>query len=421
MVITCCAKAVYTPAIENTKTISMNPQSIRAQRDRELFERLAQEPQVVEVNRQIERHEREGPLGTRRRLLATSVKLSEAMAPELSRIARECMEVLDVTLPTELYAYNSPQFNAACVKPEEGKLFIMFSSSLLDAFDEQELRFVMGHELGHFVFRHHDLPIGYLLRGQPPVGPQLALQLTSWSRFAEFSADRAGAVCVNNFEAVSRALFKLASGVTGSFVNFRLEDFLQQVDEMRYEDVEVGNQPAPQDWFMTHPFSPLRVKALQAFHRSELMQDAGVPAADLELGIEGLMALMEPSYLMARTEGDKAMRHMLFAGALAVANADGKISALEIEAFEKFFGENEYNDTLDIDRLTERLPVRAGHVVNSTSAPKRMQLVRDLCVMARAEGKTHPAALQQLREIAGLLQVPELFVEQSLSGQTELD
>ncbi|NNC55270.1 MAG: M48 family metallopeptidase, partial [Pseudomonadales bacterium] len=213
------------------------------------------------MNKQIARQEREGPLGTRRRLLATSVKLSESMAPDLTRIAKECIAKLGVDLPTELYAYNSPQFNAACVKPEEGKLFIMFSSSLLDAFDEAELRFVMGHELGHFIFGHHDLPIGYLLRGNPPVGPQLALGLSSWSRYAEFSADRAGAICVNDFEAVSRALFKLASGVTSSVVRFNLDDFLQQVDEMQIEDNDSRGQSAPQDWFMTHPFSPLRVKA----------------------------------------------------------------------------------------------------------------------------------------------------------------
>lgn len=399
----------------------MNPQDIRAAQDKLLFTKLQKERAVIEVNKQIARQEREGPLGTRRRLLATSVKLSESMAPGLTRIAKDCIEKLSVDLPTELYAYNSPQFNAACVKPEEGKLFIMFSSSLLDAFDEAELHFVMGHELGHFIFGHHDLPIGYLLRGNPPVGPELALGLTSWSRYAEFSADRAGAICVNDFEAVSRALFKLASGVTSQVVRFKLDDFLRQVDEMQFEDGEGGMQSAPQDWFMTHPFSPLRVKALQVFHRSELMLKNGASVDDMELSIEGLMGLMEPSYLQARTEGDKAMRHMLFAGALAVANADNDISEKEIDVFEKFFGENEFNETLDIEKLTERLPVRADRVVKNTSVPKRMQLVRDLCVVARAEGKCHPAALRQLHEIAALLEVPDIFIEQAICGDAELD
>ncbi|MBT8148642.1 MAG: M48 family metallopeptidase [Pseudomonadales bacterium] len=399
----------------------MDPQKIRSQQDETIFTALLEHPAVQQVIEKIARQEMQGPNGTRRRLLATAVKLSKNMAPTLNKIAQDCIEKLEVDIPTELYAYNSAQFNAACVKPEEGKLFIMFSSALLDAFDNDELRFVMGHELGHFIYHHHDIPVGYLLRGSPPIAPGLALQLTSWSRYAEFSADRAGALCVNKLDAVARSLFKLASGVTSAVVQFNLNDFLQQVDEMRLEDAQAGLQSSPQDWFMTHPFSPLRVKALQLFHRSELMAKNGISTLAMETGIEGLMGLMEPSYLEAKTEGDKAMRHMLFAAALAVANADGNISSAEIDVFEKFFGQYQYHEKLDIDKLTARLPVRAQRVIEHTSVAKRMQLMHDLCVMARAEGKAAGPAIGQLHAIAHLLEVPGLIVEQALCSNTELD
>jgi len=399
----------------------MHPQKIRSLQDQSIFAKLVNHPAVQQVNQQIARQEMQGPNGTRRRLLATAVKLSSKMAPALHSIAHDCIEKLDVDIPTELYAYNSAQFNAACVKPEEGKLFILFSSALLDAFDNDELRFVMGHELGHFIYRHHDIPIGYLLSGPSPIAPDLALQLSSWSRYAEFSADRAGALCVNQLNAVARSLFKLASGVTSSVVQFNLHDFLQQVEDMRLEDAQAGLQSSPQDWFMTHPFSPLRVKALQLFHRSELMAKNGIAVQQMEASIEGLMGLMEPSYLEAKTEGDKAMRHMLFAAALAVANADGTISSAEIEVFEKFFGQFEYHEKLDIDKLKAKLPIRAQRVIENTSVAKRMQLLHDLCVMARAEGKATAAAIAKLHDIARLLEVPELFVEQALCSNTELD
>ena len=73
-------------------------------------------------------------------------------------------------IPTELYVYSSPQFNAACFKPEDGKLFVMSSSSLLEAFEGNELKFVIGHEFGHYVYNHHDIPIGYLLKGKQSKG-----------------------------------------------------------------------------------------------------------------------------------------------------------------------------------------------------------------------------------------------------------
>jgi len=287
------------------QTFKMTKQQLRAKQDRKLFDLLSKTREVEHINQQIARQEASGSLGTRRRLLTTSVKLNQRMAPSLYTIANECIEKLGVEIPIELYAYNSPQFNAACVKPEDGKLFIMFSSSLLDAFDEQELKFVMGHELGHFIFNHHDIPIGYLLQGQQSISPDLALQLTSWSRYAEFSSDRAGAYCVNDFDAVARSLFKLSSGGTSGIVKFKLQDFLTQVDEMQLEDDNI-NRSSQQDWFMTHPFSPLRVKALQLFHRSHLMNNnQPLSETELELGIEDLMQLIKQTH----TNNSRFMHH----------------------------------------------------------------------------------------------------------------
>lgn len=118
------------------------------------------------------------------------------MAPSLHKMADHCGAQLGLDIPLELYVFSSSQFNAACVKPEEGRLFVMFSSSILEGFSKSELQFLMGHELGHYIYGHHDIPIGYVLEGgSKPVSPRLALNLSSWSRYAEVSADRAGAYC----------------------------------------------------------------------------------------------------------------------------------------------------------------------------------------------------------------------------------
>jgi len=189
----------------------MNADALRSKQDLEIASQLMQTKEVKRINDMIEKREAEGPMGTRRRLLATSVRLSRGMAPWLHEMTDDCMEKLGVTIPTELYVYASPTYNAACVKPEDGRLFIMFSSSLLESFEGSELRFVVGHELGHYLYDHHDIPIGYLLKGEPRPSPKLALQLTTWSRYAEISADRAGAHCAQDPIGVARSLFKLAS------------------------------------------------------------------------------------------------------------------------------------------------------------------------------------------------------------------
>ncbi|RVU31109.1 M48 family metallopeptidase [Neptunomonas marina] len=399
----------------------MSAALIRSSHDTALAEKLAQTPEVIAIQQQIAQMEAQGVQSVRRRLLSTSVRLSPVMAPSLSRIAQDCAEKLGVTIPIELYAYSSPHFNAACVKPEEGRLFIMFSSSLLDSFDEEELRFVMGHELGHFVYQHHDIPVGYLLKGKTSIPPDLALRLTSWSRYAEISADRAGAFCTQNLHAVARALFKLASGVTSTAVRFNLDDFLSQVDDMQITDEQSGSSASAEDWFSTHPFSPLRVKALQLFHHSELMMKGGAAQMDLEMGVEGLMGLMEPSYLESRTESALAMRHLLFAGALLVADADGGISPNEIAVFEQFFGRYKYREDFNLQKLKQELPKRAAQVVKHVTQPRRIQLIRDLCLMAKADGGVTHAEIVVLKEISHRLEVPVLVVDTFINDSSGID
>jgi tellurite resistance protein len=386
-----------------------------------IFERLLEDRDVQRINEQLEAEEGKAKLGVRRRLLSTSVRLSRAMAPDLHRIADDCIEKLGVDIPLELYVFASPSFNAACVKPEDGRLFIMFSSSLLEAFEAPELKFVMGHELGHHLFQHHDIPIGYILRGSDRPSPKLALQLTSWSRFAEISADRAGAHCANDLEAVARSLFKLASGLSGGMIEFSLEDFLAQVDEMQLEDSEPGLGAPAEDWFLTHPFSPLRVKALKLFHESVLSKPDGMSVDQLELLVQELLGLMEPSYLESRTDTAEVMRRLLFAAAIVVAGASDGISEDEISTFEEFFGADSFSERLNLDKLKAELDERVGRARDATSVVQRMQVLRDLCVVARADGGVTNAEMMELRRIARQLSVPSTLIDMTLECATELD
>ncbi|MCR9261777.1 MAG: M48 family metalloprotease [Pseudomonadaceae bacterium] len=399
----------------------MDPQTLRSQHDVELFNTLLKDSDVKRVNEQIAKQTEKGNLGVRRHLLSTSVRLSPTMAKTLHTTADECREKLSLDIPLELYVFPSASYNAACVKPEAGRLFIMFSSSILEAFSESEIRFVMGHELGHHLFHHHDIPIGYIMRGQNRPSPRLALELTSWSRYAEISADRAGAHCANDLEAVAHALFKLASGLSGRYAQFSLEDFLAQVDEMQLEEAEPGQGAPMEDWFLTHPFSPLRVKALKLFHESVLAEGGSMDIHELDMGVESLMSLMEPSYLKGRTDTAEALRRLLFAAAIAVADASQGISEAEVKVFEEFFGKDAFSDRLNTQALKAEVAARIVQVNETTSIPQRMQVVRDLCIVSKADGKTSKEERNTLYEIASGLEITPLFVDKTLDADPELD
>jgi hypothetical protein len=399
----------------------MKAEQIRCASDLKLYDSLLKQPDVQRVNEALQRMEKRGPAGVRRHLLATSVRLSPAMAPGVHEAKAHCMERLEMDIPLELFVYGSPTFNAACVKPEEGRLFIMFSSSLLESFRDDELAFVMGHELGHHLYRHHDIPIGHLLRGAVRPGPQLALTLFAWSRYAEISADRAGAYCAQNPGAVSRALFRLVSGLSDEVIRFDPEEFLRQVDDMQVADASPGQGAPSEDWFSTHPFSPLRVKALSLFHESVFSDANGINVEELELGVQAVMALMEPSYLEGRTRENEAMRRLLFAGLIAIARADGDVSDGEMSIFEEYFGKGALSDRLDLDRIMRDLPERIRQARETATTSQLMQVLRDLCLMLGADEDDDSAERAVIYDIAEALNISPLFVDSQLEANVELD
>jgi tellurite resistance protein len=399
----------------------MNADDLRCTNDLSLFERLLQDSDVKGVNEALAEAEEKGPAGIRRQLLATSVRLTRRMSPAVHEMLDDCVAKLGVDIPIELYVYASPQFNAACVKPEEGRLFIMFSSSLLESFKGSELRFVIGHELGHHIYQHHDIPIGYILRGRHRPNPKLALELFAWSRYAEISADRAGAHCAQDLQSVGRALFRLTSGLSDEVISFDLDEFLEQLDDMQAVDAEPGQGAPTADWFSTHPFSPLRVRALKLFHQSEFATDGKMPAAELEVGVQRLLALMEPNYLEGKTDTAETMRRLFFAAALVIANASDGISEEEIQVFEQFVGEGSYTGKVDLEQLENELPERVQKTVEVTSPTQRMRVLQDLAFVSRADGHPDAAERAVMLRLARDLEVHDLFVDQCLACSMELD
>ena len=398
----------------------MSDAEFRCEGDLALYNELLEKDEVKTAIRRLD----EQPSGgsARRQLLATALRLTKTMSPKLYRMMETCRKQLGIEIEIETYVYNSPQFNAACIKPENDRLLLMFSSSLLEKFDEQEIRFVMGHELGHHLFGHTNIPIGYLVKGPNPVGAQLALKLFSWSRYAEISADRAGAICAKNPDATARALFKLASGLTiDDLIEIRIDEFAAQADELDLER-SVGKEDDREDWFMTHPFTPLRVKALQQFFGSELiLKEGGVSREQLEASTHVLMGVMAPTYLEEKSEQAEMMRRVLFAAGCGVMNASGGISKKEIAAFDTLFGDGTYSENLDLDRLEATVDERIADAVRVVPLARRLQIIGHLCLLSHASGRVTKKERDYIASIGERLEVSQASVDLAFAEDYELD
>ena len=201
---------------------------------------------------------------------ANAVKVSENQFPEVHAHYLEMLHTLDSPEHYPLFISQTPIVNAGAYGMNEP--FIVLNSGsirLLD--DDDELRFLLGHELGHIMSGHvlYRTMLVLLLRlaslGYPIVGlaaRAVLLGLLEWSRKAELSADRAGLLAVQSTDASLWAFLKMAGG--GTHEESDLNEFLVQADEYRKGgDVADAVFKVLNLLGMTHPFHTLRAAELR--------------------------------------------------------------------------------------------------------------------------------------------------------------
>jgi len=335
----------------------------------------------------------------RRHLLKNALKLSPTLAPGVYQVVERCRKTLGLNAEMEIYVNPSTDFNAACYPPVNGKFLLSFTSGLLEKFDQDELAFVMGHELGHALFKHYTLPVNMLLNAAGgDFSPLQVMRMFAWKRAAEISADRIGLLCAKNFDAAGRAFFKISSGVTNSAFHAHIVEYISQLTDLQAE--MEGQEVEPEDWYSTHPFSPLRLKALEVFKRSETyltlagdVAQAELSEEQLEFEIKKLLSVMEPSYLQDDSKAARSMTDFLFYSGYLVAAANGVVEESELKALGSLLSE----DTVRA-RMAE---VSAGGGLNKEEDLKQAltELAKDLNVTLPIAGKLN--VIKDLALIAG--------------------
>lgn len=203
--------------------------------------------------------------------LAGSVRTSDQQFRRLHELAREAAYILDMPNVPELYVTLDPQPNAMAIGMD--KPFIVVTSGLVELLDDDEMRTVVGHEMGHILSGHAVYRTMLLLLTNLslslsgiPLGT-LALQaviaaLKEWFRKSELSCDRAGLLVGQDPEVSLRALMKIAGG--SRLHEMSTDEFLAQAAEydaagdMRDSVLKLLNM-----FGRTHPYPVVRVAELK--------------------------------------------------------------------------------------------------------------------------------------------------------------
>ena len=201
--------------------------------------------------------------------LASSVRASEQQFPQLYQSLLDGCYILDLPTVPELFISQDPMVNAMALGAD--KPFIVITTGMVDLMDAEEIRFVIGHELGHVLSGHavyrtmlyHLLNLVTRIAWLPIVLPARGViwALEEWYRKSELSCDRAGLLAGQDIDAARRALMKTAGG--SRLVEFNSDAFHQQAREYdAVPDVRDGLLKLLQLQGTTHPFAVIRFAEL---------------------------------------------------------------------------------------------------------------------------------------------------------------
>ncbi len=225
--------------------------------------------------------------------LASSVRVSPRQYPKIHQLVAECATTLDLQPVPELYVQRDPRPNAMAVGLD--RPVIVVTTGMLDLVDEDGLRFVVGHEVGHVLSGHavyqtmllqliniatslQWLPIGaWGLRA-------IVMGLGEWHRKAELTGDRAGLLCCQDPQVALRVHASLAGAENPDEMD--VSGFLDQASEYESSgDVRDSLLKLLQITGQTHPLAALRAAELQKWaagdvYRSILAGDYARRSAD---------------------------------------------------------------------------------------------------------------------------------------------
>jgi Zn-dependent protease with chaperone function len=200
---------------------------------------------------------------------ANAVRVSARQFPRLHGMYGEVLATLDAPAHYELFVSQTPLVNAGAYGMD--RPFIVLNSGTLQLLDDDELTYLLGHELGHILSGHvlyrtmTVLLLQLATLGFPVVGlaaRAILMGLLEWSRKAELSADRAGLLALQQPEPTLRAFMKLAGG--GRPEETDLNEFLRQADQYRDSgDVADLVFKVLNLLGTTHPFHVLRAAELR--------------------------------------------------------------------------------------------------------------------------------------------------------------
>jgi hypothetical protein len=235
--------------------------------------------------------------------------------------------------PIDFYVTNSPEVNAfSSTRTEDDQPHIVnLNSMLVDKFDEDELKFVIGHEIGHIISNNTRINeiVNFIFPDSAKVPMLLYNKLNVWHKLAELTADRYGLIACQSLEKCISAFFKLTSGLDISKTNFDYNSFLRENDKRLdyFRKEKAGN-------LSSHPVNPIRIKAIEYFSKSDFYMKLAnnVELAEDDALNKQMLELTDLLFVIRGSELDYQRSIFIASAGLIMASIDDAMNEVEYEA-----------------------------------------------------------------------------------------
>ena len=251
-----------------------------------------------------------------------SLKVEADLLPDFYQLCQEVKQRLGYEGKVDFYITADSTINAFSVatEGEDEPDIVNLNSELFNMMSTDELRFVVGHELGHLI--NHDSALSRLIHfifpaesTNAPVTLQYKIRLHD--QLAELVADRYGYIAAaGNLAACITAFYKMASGLDLAKLNVSIDALIaNNTKRLSYFLSDKGVSRS------THPVNPIRVEALNLYANAASQKQ-------LDEKMDELISIL---LKVGDGERDEYIARFIASAGLIVANADGDITKEEID------------------------------------------------------------------------------------------
>jgi hypothetical protein len=204
------------------------------------------------------------------KMCSYNLKLNREIGKDIFDIAKEIFVFLGFNKKNiDIYVSNEPDVNCdSYYSDNSGKYphLIVIKKGLLESMTLDELKFVMGHEIGHLIFGHSKITecMQFLFPDYDNIPLIYRNAYEIYGNLAEISADRLGLIASQDIDLSIKTLFKLSSGIKTELINSERKNILRSAEKSFLYLIKEHAYISEMD----HPANPIRIKALEAFYGS---------------------------------------------------------------------------------------------------------------------------------------------------------